>query len=252
MVERILLHTSAGRPGLLQLLRYLDPGAVHLKSENVIYTRLGTVFLASATHPESMEGAHVQGAWLDEAGQMSQLAFETAVRRASFKAGQVIVTSTPYNRGWLYRDFYLPWREGNPDYLVAQFPSTANPTYPKDVLERNRRSMNPARFRMMHEGAFERPEGMVYTQWCDSMIIEPFAIPAQWERFAGVDFGFNHPTAAVFAARDPDGVYYLYQEYRKAGDLLANHAQAQLAHSRNAPVGAALEAALAPDPPGAL
>ena len=58
------------------------------------------------------------------------------------------------------------------------------------------------------------------------MIVQPFPIPDDWPRSAAIDFGFNHPTAAVWLARDPDGVYYLYQEYRKAGDLLANHARA--------------------------
>ena len=86
MVDRILMTSSQGRPSLLKLIQHLDPGAIYKKSERAIYSRLGTVLLASATHPESMEGAHCAGAWLDEAGQMSRLAFETAVRRVTFKS----------------------------------------------------------------------------------------------------------------------------------------------------------------------
>ena len=164
---------------------------------------------------------------------MSRLAFETAQRRASFKRGQVLITTTPYNRGWLKTDIYDRWKAGDQDYFISQFSSLANPTYPKEALERNRRSMSAARFRMMHEGGFERPEGMIYEQWDDSMIVEPFPIPHQWTRSAAIDFGFNHPTAAVWLATDPDGVYYLYQEYRKRGDLLANHHRAIAAYSAN-------------------
>ena len=226
MVDRILLNSSAGRVGLVDLWRSIDPEVIYHAQRRALHCALGTIYLASATNPESMEGAHVAGAWLDEAGQMPKLAYETAQRRASFKSGQLLITTTPYNRGWLFTDVYQKWKAGDPDYFVSQFSSLANPAYPRDILEGNRRSMSPARFRMMHEGGFERPEGMIYSQWNDSMIVDPFPIPHDWAHAAGIDFGFNHPTAAVWAARDPDGVYYIYREHRKSGELLATHHQA--------------------------
>ena len=223
MVDRILMSPSEGRPSLLQLIRYLDPAAIYVKSERAIYSKVGTVLLASATHPESMEGAHCRGAWLDEAGQMSKLAYETAVRRVSAKGGQVLITTTPYNRGWLFKDVYERGRGGDPDIQIVQFPSIANPTYDRQAFERNRRTMSAARFRMMHLGGFERPEGMIYSMWDDQHVVEPFPIPAEWWQGAALDFGYNHPFAGVFAARDGDGVYYLTKEYKKSEALLAAH-----------------------------
>lgn len=233
MVDRILLASSADRPGLLALLRYFDPGLIYNKSTRSIHSKLGTILLSSATHPESMEGAHVAGVWLDEAGQMSYLAYETAVRRVSFKNGPILITTTPYNRGWLFKEVYQKARQGDPNITVVQFPSTANPAYPRETFERNRANMSAARFRMMHEGGFERPEGMVYEGWDDRHFVEPFAVPAEWWRGAAIDFGWNHPTAAVWAARDDDGVYYLYQEHKKAQTLLVDHFKAIQQMSRN-------------------
>jgi len=223
MVDRILMTNSPGRPSLLTLLRRLDQNAIYIKADRTIHTIYGTIFLASATHPESMEGAHVRWAWLDEAGMMSYLAFETACRRTSLKSGQVLVTTTPYNRGWLYRNIYQKWQHSDPDYHVTRYSSMANPNYPKDVFERNRASMTPQRFAMMHEGNFERPEAMIHSNWDDKHLIDPFPLPHEWWQGAGIDFGFNHPTAAVWAARDDDGVYYMHQEYRKSQALLAGH-----------------------------
>ena len=102
-------------------------------------------------------------------------------------------------------------------------------------MERNRRTMSPARLRMTHEGAFERPEGMIYSQWDDSMIVDPFDIPDDWPRSAAIDFGFNHPTAAVWCAINPDGVYYLYREYRRAETLLVQHFEAISSLSQKEP-----------------
>jgi phage terminase large subunit len=246
MVERNLLRSGPGRPGLLQLLQYVDPRAAYRKTEGYIESALGTVYLVSAHNPTSMEGVHVAGAWMDEAGLMSKLAFETVSRRVGFLAGQVLLTTTPYNRGWLFKEVFQRWQRGDKDYLVSQFPSVANPKYPKEVMERNRRTMDPARFRMMHEGGFERPEGMIYKQWDDAKhLMDPFAIPGDWPRFGGLDYGFNHPTASVFVAEAPDGIHYVYQEYRASAELMADHHKAMMA------LGAAAVPAFYDDPAGA-
>ena len=155
---------------------------------------------------------------------MSKLAYETAVRRASAKGGETLLTTTPYNRGWLFKDVYQKFLSGDPDIIVVQFNSLANPTYSREAYERNRRNMTPARFNMMHLGGFERPEGMIYgEQWTDDLIVDPFDIPESWWQGAAIDFGFNHPTAAIWCARSPEGVYYLTYEYKKGEALLKTH-----------------------------
>lgn len=224
MITRNLLKAAPGRLSLLDILQHVDSSARHHSGDNAIYTKYGTVWLVSCTNPLTMEGAHVAGAFLDEAGQVSKLAFETAQRRAAFKGGTVWIGTTPYNRGWLYKDVFLPWQQGDPDIFVERFSSLANPRYPREVYERNQRNMDPARFRMFHEGGFERPEGMIYKGWDDvAMVVEPFEIPNDWPRFGGLDYGWNHPTAAVWIARGPDGKYYIYEEYRESEGLIAKH-----------------------------
>ena len=232
MVTRILLTSSPGRPSLLHLIKQIDPGAFYLKADNAIYSKLGTVFLASAQNPMSLEGVHVRGVWMDEAGQMSRLAFETCKRRVAFKGGRVKITTTPYNRGWLYTEVHQRARAGDKDIKVINFPSTANPMYDKEAFLRAQRTMNAARFRMMHEGGFERPEGMVYgptadgtPQWDDNLILQPFKIPEEWWQGAGVDFGWNHPTGGAFVARspDPERIYYLTHDYKKGESSMATH-----------------------------
>jgi len=225
MVTRILLTSSAGRPSLLKLIKSFDPKAIYKAKDNAIYSALGTVLFGSAARPESMEGSHCAGWWPDEAGQYSKLAMETGTRRIAFKGGKTRITTTPYNRGCLYKDYYLKARNGDPDIKIVNFPSTANPAYSKEAFARAKRNMTTARFNMMHLGGFERPEGMILSKWDDRMLIKPFKIPDGWWQGAAVDFGWNHPFATLFGARDPDGVYYITGEYKKAETLLADHAK---------------------------
>ena len=222
MLTRNLATDTEGRMSLLGLLKKVDPAARFQKSEWAIFSRFGTVWLMSAEKPESMEGAHVAGAWLDEAGQMPYRAYETARRRVAFESGQVLITTTPYNRGWLYRRVYLAGPEQGVE--VIRFSSLANPNYPKAEYERNKAAMDPSRFRMFHEGGFERPAGQIYSVWDESeMVVQDFEIPGDWPLLGGLDYGYNHPTAAVWLAEGPDGVFYVFREYKATESTIFEH-----------------------------
>lgn len=49
----------------------------------------------------------------------------------------------------------------------------------------------------------------------DSIKVTPFAIPDHWPRIAGIDFGWDHPTAGGWLAHDRDtDTVYVYDAYR--------------------------------------
>ncbi|CAN5815506.1 hypothetical protein BH20PSE1_BH20PSE1_01210 [soil metagenome] len=54
-----------------------------------------------------------------------------------------------------------------------------------------------------------------------------FPIPAHWPRICGMDFGWDHPTAAVWIAWDRDAdVVHVYDAYRSREQLVPVHAAA--------------------------
>jgi phage terminase large subunit-like protein len=57
--------------------------------------------------------------------------------------------------------------------------------------------------------------------------VDPFPLPTHWPRIVGIDFGFNHPTAAAWLAWDRDSdTVYLYDSYRQKGESVAIHSAA--------------------------
>jgi hypothetical protein len=59
------------------------------------------------------------------------------------------------------------------------------------------------------------------------IVEEPFAVPDHWPQITGVDFGWDHPFAAVHCAWDRDGdVFHLLREYREREALPHTHAAA--------------------------
>lgn len=58
--------------------------------------------------------------------------------------------------------------------------------------------------------------GRVYPVTEESITVEPFQVPDWWPHIAGLDFGWDHPTAAVNLAWDKDNdVLYLTHAYRR-------------------------------------
>ncbi|MEW5936034.1 MAG: terminase family protein, partial [Bacillota bacterium] len=197
-------YKALKRIALPQTLEFLDAtiGGQYRAVDQCYDLRTGGhVYFGSAEKPLTLEGVHCRAAWMDEAGQMRREAWAVVKRRVGYHLGRVLITTTPYNSGWLKTEFYDLWQQGDTDYTVVNFPSIWNPTYPREEFERAREREPEWRFRMFWLGQFARPEGLVYQDFRGP--VEPVPIPREWDRIIGVDFGFTVPAAAVFIAVDP-------------------------------------------------
>lgn len=184
----------------------------------------GIIYFASSDKPGSMQGTHARAFWMDETVDTEYYAFETLLGRVALNGGRGIITSTPYDMGWLYGQVYQKWvSDGRPgpkeaeEIFVAQWKSIDNPLFSKEAFERMRAKLEPWRFRLLYEGEFERPMGLVYDCFTPDVWIDPMEIPLDWPRVVGVDFGIVDPTAAVWMAQAPDGTWIAYDEYYQGG-----------------------------------
>lgn len=188
------------------------------------------VYFGYATDPDSLESATAKAAWLDEAGQKKFKlgSWEAIQRRLSLNQGRALFTTTPYYIGWLKK---LTDRARDPRAGVelVRFKSIANPLFPREEYDRAQRDLPGWKFRMFYDAQFERPAGMIYDCFNEDRHTTPrFAIPANWPRFMGLDFGGAN-TAAMFYAQEPStGRLYCYREYHAGGRTAAEHVAALL------------------------
>jgi hypothetical protein len=184
------------------------------------------VIFGYASDPDSLESATAKAAWLDEAGQkkFKLASWEAIQRRLSLAQGRALITTTPYDLGWLKQKIYDPWSKGNKDYQVVRFDSTENPAFPVEEFERARRELPGWKFNMFYRGMFERPAGLIYDCFNEVKHKCPrFPIPAHWPRFLGLDFGGVN-TAGLFIAREPGtSRLYYYREYKAGGRTAKEH-----------------------------
>ncbi|MGW1071569.1 terminase large subunit domain-containing protein [Streptomyces sp. NPDC002537] len=63
------------------------------------------------------------------------------------------------------------------------------------------------------DGDWDVFAGMAFPEWShDRHTIAPTALPAQWRRYNGLDWGYSNPWAVVWLALDEDGRAWLYRE----------------------------------------
>lgn len=195
------------------------------------------VIFGFGADPDSLESATAKAAWLDEAGQkkFKRESWVAIQGRLSLHRGRVFITTTPYTLGWLKDELFDPWKEagGNhPDIDVVNFRSIDNPMFSRDEYVRMRGILPAWMFAMRYDGLFQRPAGMIYGCWSDDENeIPDFAIPKQWDRFLGLDFGGVN-TAGIFLAEEqddrgqPTGRYFEYREYHAGGRTAEQHREA--------------------------
>lgn len=232
MLAKIILNSSdPKRPSLEQWLRMMGLQPHYKAVERIMETTLGKIYLGSADNPDSMQGAAVKGYWLDEGGMMSLVAYQTALQRVSLLDGQVLITTTPYNRGWLKTEVY---DKAEQHFIyVKRWRSIDNPYFPKHVYEEMRSgpsAMQKHRFAMMYDAEFERPTGMIYSSFdSEKCVIEPFKIPKTWPRYVGIDYGPVHTAVGWYAGNPtkyqgwPAGTYFGYREYLEGNKSIAQH-----------------------------
>lgn len=178
-----------------------------------------------------LESSTAKGAVVDECGldSFSLQAWEGILRRLSLHEGRVLLTTTLYNINWMKTQIYDRWENGDSNYDVIQFNSLENPAFPRAEYDRARRTLPTWKFSMLYEGRYSHPAGQIYSDFDESVhIVKPFAIPTEWRRYAGIDFGAIH-TAVLFLAEDKSkNAFYVYRITLEGNLTSRQHAIAAL------------------------
>ena len=160
--------------------------------------------------------------------------------------------ATPLARGhaWVKSRFVDPagklpeygvWKgDASEGGLTRQFiPARAidNPT----LMKYNPEYMNQLRalpdeeYRAKALGDWNVFTGQFFRRWRDNLhTVEPFDIPPDWSKYIFVDYGFNAPYAALWAARVPGSdTLYIYREQYGSGVTLEEQVQAAYESTAN-------------------
>lgn len=169
---------------------------------------------------EKWQASTVHVVWLDEEAPYD--VYEEALTRTNATEGMVYTTFTPLKG--MSRVVQLFFQEpGDSRKLVMMDLLDAGHFSPARRLEIEASyddSTRDARTR----GIPVLGSGRVFPVTREMIKVTPFPIPEHWPRVAAIDFGWDHPTAAVETAWDRDtDTFYLLREYRQKNRTPAEH-----------------------------
>jgi len=175
----------------------------------------GTVYIRSADSPLGIEGITAHWVWLDEGGMTSILTWTVLRSRVSMTGGQILITTTPYNMGWLYQDFFIPWREKTDKQLsFFTWRSVDNPYFSKEFYEAEQSRLPPEEFSRRYMGEFRKMTGLVWDLPAGQGIAPIEGLVQKAEvRIMGVDWGFRSP-AGIIVVYKYDNVWYVVDEWK--------------------------------------
>lgn len=220
--------TSRGVPMAYDVVRVRHHDASGMEDgESLLY------FRAYEQGRERIQALTLDAVWLDEEPPMDY--YMEAMTRTNVAIGPVYLTFTPLQgmSDVVRRYLHEPSQDRSVttmtihdvDHYTEEQRAAIIASYP--IHERDARTM----------GVPSMGSGRVYPVAEDHIREPAIVIPSHWPRIVGLDYGWDHPTAAVWMALDRDtDTIHVYDCYRVSEQPIAVHAAAVRARGAWIPV----------------
>lgn len=178
-------------------------------------------------------GSALDFIWLDE--EPPHNIFTQCVTRTATTDGVVSMTFTPENgMTETVRAFMYELRKGQ---ALIQATWDDAPHIKEETKEQLLSVYSPHEREMRARGIPVFGSGQVFPFPEETIVCEPFLIPDHYARICGLDFGFDHPTAAIWIAWDREAdTVYIYDEHYQSKQTVVVHSAAINSRPRWIPV----------------
>lgn len=178
-------------------------------------------------------GSALDFIWLDE--EPPHNIFTQCITRTATTKGIVSMTFTPENgmtetvRAFMY--------ELKPGQFLIQASWDDAPHIDEHTKQQLLAVYSPHEREMRARGIPVFGSGQVFPFPEDQIVVEPFVLPDHYPRICGLDFGYDHPTAAIWVAWDRESdTVYIYDEHYQNKQTAVVHAAAINSRPRWIPV----------------
>ena len=177
--------------------------------KHIGYSRIG--FKSYEMGEEKFFGRPVDFIWLDE--QPPSNIYTQCITRTVATAGDVLMTFTPEHG--ITPVVHQFMHERQPGQYLLQASWDDAPHLTEDVKKQLLSQYPPHERDLRSKGIPVFGSGLVFPIGEEAITCEYFNIPDDWPRLAAIDFGWDHYTAIVWVAYDPQGdCIYIYDEHK--------------------------------------
>ncbi|MBR2023994.1 MAG: terminase family protein, partial [Clostridia bacterium] len=162
---------------------------------------------------EKFQGASLDFVWFDE--EPPEDIYIECRMRVLDRKGDIFATMTPLKGlTFVYNEIFLN-RNADPEVWYEFIDWSDNPYLDEEETRVMEGCLDERTLQSRKYGRFGASEGLVYPEFDESIhVIEPFAIPKEWQDNISIDPGLNNPLSAHWYAVDfDDNVYVVYEHY---------------------------------------
>jgi phage terminase large subunit-like protein len=172
---------------------------------------------------EKWQGETLDWVWFDEEPPAD--VYSEGLTRTAATGGLVFLTFTPLlGVSEVVRRFLY---EPSPDRSVTRMTIEEAPHFSEEERARIIAAYPPHEREARAKGEPQLGSGRIFPVSEEAIAVAPFEIPRHWPLIGGIDFGWDHPTAAVRLAIDPDAdCLYVTHAYRQKEATPVMHAAA--------------------------
>jgi phage terminase large subunit-like protein len=182
---------------------------------------------------EKFFGRPVDFIWLDE--QPPSNIYTQCITRTVATAGDVLMTFTPEHGITPVVHQFMHERQPGQYLLTATWDDA--PHLDEATKTQLLAQYPPHERELRSKGIPVFGSGLVFPISEELITCEYFHIPETWPRIAGLDFGWDHPTAVAWMAHDPQAdIIYIYDEYSQSKGTPAVHAPAIMSRPQFIPI----------------
>ena len=174
---------------------------------------------------EKFQGTSLDFVWFDE--EPPEDVYLECRMRVIDRKGDVFGTMTPLKGlTFVYNEIYLN-RRGDPEIWYEFMEWNDNPYLDEEEIRAVEGCMDERTLQSRKYGKFGAEDaGVVYPEFDESVhVIEPFALPKEWQDNISIDPGLNNPLSAHWYAVDYDDNVYVVAEHYEAGRDIDYHAE---------------------------
>ena len=185
-------------------------GHYHLFGIDIVPASTGTIRGLGA-----IRGMTSYGAYVNEGSLAVQDVFQEIVQRCSIEHSHIIVDTNPDSpQHWLKTTYIDKRNDPKIRAIYHHFTIDDNPTLAPDYVESLKASTPSGMyFDRNIMGLWVNGDGVIYKDFDErTMTINRDELPDNLTYTAGVDWGFDHPTAIEVIGHDSEGNYYLVDE----------------------------------------
>ena len=198
------------------MLKLIPDHIIAKKNEVDLEIRLkngSEICLKGADNSDSLVGVGLNFCVLDEFALYKRDVWEKIVRpMLSDTLGKALFISTPRGKNQFWELFVKGERKEN-GYSSYKFGTEDNPYIERSEIKEAKDQLNERYFRQEYLASFEDYTGLIWPEFEQKHVIEPFELPTNWEKIGTLDPAVTGTTASLQAAIDEDGQLFVFSEY---------------------------------------